>query len=201
VEPVELRDDVIVLGAPTVADIDAIAALCQDPDIQRWTTVPSPYTRADAERFVGDWVTGGWAEERDCTWGIRYDARLVGMIGLRLQPVGSAEVGYWLGAQARGRGLLHRALGLVLDHAFAPDGLDLERVEWQCYAGNWPSWRAAWRLGFRLEGAVRGAGLQRGRRHDAWVGTLLRDDPRRPVGDWPATSGIVGLLGDAAPHT
>jgi RimJ/RimL family protein N-acetyltransferase len=198
VEPVELRDSVVTLSTPAVADVDVIAALCQDPEIQWWTTVPSPYTRADAEHFVSEWVIGGWAEDRDCTWGIRVDGDLVGMVGLRLQPAASAEIGYWLGPGARGRGLLHRALVLVLDHAFARDGLDLERVEWQCYAGNWPSWRAAWRVGFRLEGAVRGAGLQRDRRVDAWVGTLLRDDPRRPVEDWPATAGLAGLLSDAA---
>ncbi|MGW5696666.1 helix-turn-helix domain-containing protein, partial [Streptomyces asiaticus] len=30
------------------ADTDAVFAACQDPDIQRWTSVPSPYERAHA---------------------------------------------------------------------------------------------------------------------------------------------------------
>ncbi len=186
--PVRLSDDVVELASPTADDVDAITALCQDADIQRWTSVPSPYARADAEAFVRTWVTDGWATGRDCTWGIRSGGTLAGMVGLRLQPLGSAEVGYWLGPRARGRGLLHRSLRLVLDWAFDPDGLRLERVEWHCTAGNWPSWRAAWRVGFTFEGAVRGGALGRGRREDDWVGTLLRDDPREPRTAWPATT-------------
>jgi len=188
VEPVRLADDVVRLVVPTTDDVDAIEALCQDPDVQRWTTVPSPYRRADAESFVGAWVGAGWAAGRECTWGIRTDGVLVGMVGLRLQPERSAEVGYWLGAEARGRGLLHRSLHLVLGYAFDPAGLDLDRVEWHCVAGNWASWRAAWRVGFTFEGAVRGASLIRGERRDDWVATLLRDDPREPRAPWPATT-------------
>ncbi len=187
-QPVPLADDVVELLSPTDDDVDAITALCQDADIRRWTTVPSPYVRADAEVFVSTLVADGWAADRSCTWGIRTGGSLVGMVGLRVQPVRSAEVGYWLGPQARGRGLLHRSLRLALDWAFDPDGLDLDRVEWHCVAGNWPSWRAAWRVGFTFEGVVRGGALGRGRRHDDWVGTLLRDDPREPVAPWPATT-------------
>ena len=42
----------LLLSAPDGADIDRIAEICQDPDIQEWTTVPRGYTRADAEDFV-----------------------------------------------------------------------------------------------------------------------------------------------------
>ena len=55
---------------------------------------------------------------------------------------------------------------------------------WRAYVGNWPSRRLAWRLGFRLEGTLRRYLLQRGERRDAWVGTLLRDDPRAPATTW-----------------
>lgn len=187
-EPVRLRDDVVDLTAPTTADVDAVTALCQDPDIQAWTTVPSPYARADAEWFVATLVGDGWDAGTQCTWGVRVDGDLVGMVGLTPGPVRSAEVGYWLGPQARGRGLLHRSLHLVLTYGFAPAGLGLERVEWRCVAGNWASWRAAWRVGFTFEGTVRGGAIQRGRRRDEWMGTLLRGDLREPSRDWPATT-------------
>jgi RimJ/RimL family protein N-acetyltransferase len=191
VQPIRLRDDVVELSSPTADDVPVITDLCQDPAIQQWTTVPSPYTADDAASFVTTFVTQGWEQDRDCTWGIRHGGELVGMIGLGLHPAASAEVGFWLGPGARGRGLLHRSLGLVLDHAFDPDGLALDRVVWRCLAGNWASWRAAWRVGFRFEGAVRGGALQRGHRWDEWVGTLLRDDPREPADAWPATRGLV----------
>jgi RimJ/RimL family protein N-acetyltransferase len=197
VQPILLRDDVVRLAAPTADDVATIADLCQDPAIQEWTTIPSPYTAADAAWFVETFVAHGWATGRECTWGIRTDAGLVGMVGLSTEPAGSAEVGYWVAPQSRGQGLLHRSLVLVLDHAFAADGLALDRVMWRCFEGNWPSWRAAWRMGFRFEGAVRGGGLQRGRRRDEWVGTLLRGDAREPVDAWPATRGLVDAPHDA----
>jgi RimJ/RimL family protein N-acetyltransferase len=191
VQPILLRDDVVELAVPTHRDLDAITDLCQDPAVQEWTTIPSPYTAGDAASFLSTLVDPGWEAGRDCTWGIRTGGQLVGMIGLSIEPAASAEVGYWLGPGSRGRGLLHRSLDLVLDHAFAADGLALDRVMWRCYAGNWASWRTAWRAGFRFEGAVRLGGLQRGRRRDEWVGTLLRADVREPVVPWPATRGLV----------
>jgi len=32
--------------------VPAIAAACQDPEIPRWTAVPSPYTEADARQWL-----------------------------------------------------------------------------------------------------------------------------------------------------
>ena len=51
-EPVTLRTPRFELFAPTGDDVDAIHAACQDADIQRYTTVPSPYPRSEAEAFV-----------------------------------------------------------------------------------------------------------------------------------------------------
>lgn len=191
-----LTDGVVVLEAPGVGDVDRIAELCQDPDVQEWTTVPSPYLREHAEAFVRDWVEGGWAEGREATWAIREDGVLQGMVGLTVRG-SSAELGYWLGPAGRGRGLVGRALTLVLAWAFDdPRGPQLDQVEWHAHAGNWPSWRAVWRQGFRFEGVVRlGAASSRGRRDD-WVGTLLRDDPRRPAAPWPATTIVAPVPPD-----
>ena len=49
----------LLLSAPTGADIDRIAEICRDADIQEWTTVPRGYTRADAESFVTGTVASG----------------------------------------------------------------------------------------------------------------------------------------------
>ena len=190
-EPFALRDDDLELSVPVPADIDRITALCQDPDIQRRTTVPSPYSRADAEAFVHDAVGAGW-QRGSPTWAIRHrdddDLRLVGMIDLHGAEHGRAEIGFWLAPTARGAGIMHRAVGLVLDAGF--DRLGLEVVQWRADLGNWPSWRVVWRHGFRKEGTVRGLGLSKGRHVDQWIGTLLRDDPREPVAPWdgPTTS-------------
>jgi RimJ/RimL family protein N-acetyltransferase len=46
-----LRDGDLVLRPKRPDDLDAVTAACQDPEIPRWTFVPSPYTRADAEAY------------------------------------------------------------------------------------------------------------------------------------------------------
>lgn len=165
----------LVLQAPTALDAEAITAACQDPAIQAWTTVPVPYERSDAETFLRA-VDRGWADGTMPTWAIRDGAELVGMIGLTREPVGSAEIGYWLVPAARGRGLMLAAVGAVVGHAFDPAGLGLDRLHWQAYVGNWPSRRVAERAGFTIEGTIRAHGVQRGLRRDSWVGTLLAAD-------------------------
>jgi RimJ/RimL family protein N-acetyltransferase len=186
--PVTLGDDVVTLSAPTLDDVDVITAICQDPEIQEWTVVPRPYEREHAVWFVEELVGGGWAEDRERTWAVRVGGEVAGMVGLGRKPVRCAEIGYWMAPQARGQGHLHRALGLVLDHAFDPAGMDVDRVEWKAYGGNWRSWRAVWRHGFRFVGALRLGGVQRDVRRDDWVGGLLRDDPREPAHPWPGTT-------------
>ena len=90
----------LLLSAPTGADVERIAGICQDPDIQEWTTVPRGYTRADAEDFVTGVVVKGWRSGAELTWAVREErpggAVLVGMMGLSGRVGGVWEIGYWL---------------------------------------------------------------------------------------------------------
>lgn len=177
-EPFDLTDGTVLLRSPDDSDVDAIYRICQDPDIQRWTTVPGPYLREHAEGFVREFVAGGWTKGSP-TWAIRQVAdggRLVGMIGLSAQPVRSAEIGWWLAPDARGRGLMGRAVHLVLDACW--DRLGLDRVEWRAFEGNEPSRAVAERAGFQMEGCIRGGAVKGEARYDDWVGTVLRSDQR-----------------------
>jgi RimJ/RimL family protein N-acetyltransferase len=184
VEPVILRTVRLELSRPVEADVDAIFEACQDADIQRYTTVPSPYVRQHAEEFVAK-VAADWANTAHVTWAMRHDGELAGMIGLhRLDGSGTGELGYWVARPARGRGLLAEAARAVVDWGFAVDGLDLDRIEWRAVVGNTASARAGRALGFRYEGLVRrGLVSQRGR-DDGWIAALLRDDDREPR-PWP----------------
>ncbi len=197
-QPFELRGGGILLAMPTADDVDAINELCQDAEIQRWTTTPVPYRRSHAEEFVR-LVEQGWANGSELTWAIRNpeDRSVLGMIGLNVDHHGSGEIGYWLAEEGRGRGLMTTAVRLVAEFAFAPEGLGLQRMLWSAYVGNWASRRVAWRLGFRFEGTVRAHLLQRGRRRDAWLATLVAGDPMEPVGRWldvPVLTGAAVTL-------
>ncbi len=186
-QPVDLTDGVVLLDLPVDGDVEEMTLACQDREVTAWTPLPLPYLVEHARGFIGGVVLDGWAKGTNLNWAIREidgEQRLAGMIGLHGLADGSAEIGYWLAPWARGRGLAARAVALVLDHAFAPGGLDLDHVLWVAYVGNWPSRRLAWRAGFRMEATVRGFAAQRGSRVDSWLGTLLRDDPREAAEPW-----------------
>lgn len=193
-EPFVLRDAQVTLSVPTPADIDRVTEICADPQIQAWTVVPSPYTRADAEGFVTAMVADGWAQESLYTWAVRAPGQtggpVLGMMGVGVTagepgaPL-AGEIGYWTAPDARGRGLTTAAGRLVVDWALDPDGLGLQRLQWQAYVGNWPSRRVAWKLGFRSEGLLRKFGTQRGALRDSWMAGLLPGDPREPSEPWP----------------
>ncbi|MDQ0644829.1 GNAT family N-acetyltransferase [Microbacterium murale] len=183
-ERVILRTDRLVLRAPTAADLDAITAACQDPEIPRWTTVPSPYTREDGEDFVRR-VAEWWESGEETVWGVFQDDVLIGMIGLhQIAPHatgGSAEIGFWATSGARGQGFMVEAARAVIDWGFAD--LDLARIAWRAVAGNIPSARTARALGFRYEGLQRQALTSPRGRDDGWFAGLLPTDDRVPV-EW-----------------
>ena len=191
----------LLLSAPTGADVERIAEICQDPDIQEWTTVPRGYTRADAEDFVTGAVVEGWESGEGPTWAVREErpggAVLVGMMGLSGRAGGVWEIGYWLDPAARGRGTASRAARALVETAFDPDGpLRAAALRWRCdiHDGvpNWASWRVARGLGFRREGRVRSLLVNDGVLHDGWIGTLLPGDPRRPAAPWDGPVVVAG---------
>lgn len=183
-EPVTLRTARLELSVPSETDVEAIFAACQDPLIQRYTTVPSPYERSHAEGFVA-LAAQWWDAGSETTWAIRADGALAGMVGLHGLGRGSAELGYWMAPAYRGRGLLVEAARAVVDWGLSPGGLGLARIEWRAVAGNIASARVARGLGFRYEGMLRSALVSgAGIRDDGLIAGLLADDDRT-VQPWP----------------
>ena len=176
--PVTLRTARLELSLPRESDVGALFEACQDPDIRRYTTVPSPYERRHAVEFVHR-VAGRWEEGIEQTWAMRDGATLAGVVGLYRQSGGAAEIGYWVAPGSRGRGFMTEAARVVVDWAFSAEGLELARIEWRAVVGNVASARVARTLGFRFEGTLRGA-LRNGSgdRDDGWIAGLLAADDR-----------------------
>lgn len=65
----------------------------------------------------------------------------------------NTELGYWLGAEFQGRGLVTKACAALIDYAFGE--LGLHRVEIRCMSENAKSRRIPESLGFIKEGLVR----------------------------------------------
>ena len=175
-----LRTERLALRPWSEADIDALAAACQDPETQRYVPLPSPYTRADAETFIRQTAPNGRAAGTDIVFGVFETAtgRPVAAVGLhRIKDLGAAyggvaEIGYFTAPEARGRGLMTEAARALCRWGF--EELGLARIEWVAIAGNEPSWRVVEKLGFTREGTLRASLVQHGERKDGWVGSLLR---------------------------
>ncbi|MEU5049793.1 GNAT family N-acetyltransferase [Streptomyces sp. NPDC021096] len=185
-EPVRLTTERLVLRPFTSADVLAVHAACQDPDIPRYTGVPSPYTPEDARVFVEEACPRDWAEDSTYTFGVftRDGERLAGSMSLvRLAqlraPERQAELGYWTAKEQRGRGYTVEAAHEVIRWAF--EDLGVERLEWYAEAGNEASRGVALKAGFRMEGTLRSKIPYNGTRRDAWIGSLLPSDLGMPT--------------------
>ncbi|MGZ4437064.1 MAG: GNAT family N-acetyltransferase [Nocardioidaceae bacterium] len=197
-----LTDGTVTLRAHRLEDAPAVVEQCTDPVSIRWTTVPQPYTLADAEGFITErvpaaWATRGWvfaveAPDDDGT------PRFCGTVELRDEGDGRAEVAYGSHPWARGRGIITRAVRLLLDWGFDERGL--QTVVWWANRGNWASRRLAWRLGFSCDGTVSGWLPQRGELLDGWVGTLGAGAPREPRHPWLEAPVIHGEHVVLRPH-
>lgn len=173
-EAVLLRDGQnLLLRRHRPEDADGIWEQCQDPEMARFTTIPVPYGRSDVDWFLNH-VATGWAEGRLAAFAIEIAGRFAGTADLRLQAGRWAEVGFGLAPWARGRGLMTRALRLLLEWGFTE--LALDGIQWRAVVGNEGSRRVALKCGFVIEGSVRGLLVHRGQRLDGWIGTLLATD-------------------------
>ena len=151
-----------------------IAMLVDDEAILRWTRVPHPY----GEREAIDYYTRGEAE-RERGEGINLavvsarDGELLGSISMRIASWADmrGQLGYLVGAHARGRGVAPRAIVLLSRWGFRE--LGLQRIEVLVHPENEPSQRAVEKAGFVREGLLRSYTLVKTTRFDMWSFSAL----------------------------
>jgi RimJ/RimL family protein N-acetyltransferase len=159
-----LSDGVVLLRPWSEADAGDIAsAIDGDEEIAVWLDqVPQPYRLEHALAYIRGEVTP--AEIR---WAVTVDGGIAGSIGTTHHGDDVWEVGYWVRADARGRGLMTRALGLVARWAFEQGAA---RVQLRADPANVASCRVAEKAGFRRDGLLRSAHWnERLKRRQDWV--------------------------------
>ena len=152
-----LRDGDLVLRPKRLDDVDALVAACQDPEIPRWTFVPSPYTREHAEAFLARSAEEEAAGKSVNLLAVDAEDRLLGsfsVMELDLEP-GYGEIGYWVVAEARGRGVATRGVRLLAD--WAREELELTKIDVLPHKDNAPSRRVAEKAGFHDTGELVGS--------------------------------------------
>jgi RimJ/RimL family protein N-acetyltransferase len=160
--------------------LEAISALLEDPDVLRFTRVPSPPPPDFAQtwfRFYEDGRREGTREafavvDGDC------DETVVALaVAPRIEAgARTAELGYVVLPAARGRGVATEALCLLTAWAFSE--LEALRLELLISVDNHASKRVAERCGYVREGVLRSLHLKQDVRVDTEIWSRLPSDPR-----------------------
>lgn len=170
----ELTDGSLRLRPWRLEDVPRVAEICRDPEISRWTRVPSPYTEEHARSWIEQTIRDWDRREGESAFAVTDGGEVVGAIGLRLfedEYTARGSIGYWVAADARGRGVATDALRIVSRWALRQ--LGLPRVELVTDPENRASQRVAEKAGFRQEGLLRGYVRMRDGQRDCVMFSLL----------------------------
>lgn len=127
---------------------------------------PQPYSVEDAGSFIEYTLDN----EQESVFAIEVSEAAVGAVGLIFQSDiyrQSAEVGYWLGEAYWGRGIMSKAVGRVVEHAFSD--LSLNRVFARVHEENTASIKTLEKAGFYREARLRKAAVKNGRVFDVFL--------------------------------
>ena len=147
-----LETERLILRAPRLGDVKAVAALANDRRIAENTArIPHPYRAADAEDFIACANRGN-----DTTFVIALrngqgHAPVIGACGLSQIDRHPPEMGYWLGVKHWGKGYATEAARAIIDHAFTE--LDCAAIQSSARVTNPASRRVLEKCGFQWTGA------------------------------------------------
>lgn len=132
---------------------------------------PSPYTLADARW----WIQHAATLKPGLALAIVVEGQAVGGIGLILRDDiyrRSAEIGYWLGEEFWGRGIMTEAVQTVTEYAFAH--YDLCRIYAGVFEFNSGSMRVLEKAGYQFEARHRKAVTKDGQTFDELIYACVR---------------------------
>jgi RimJ/RimL family protein N-acetyltransferase len=122
-----LETDRLVLRAPHIEDVGAIAELANNRRIAEMTAnLPFPYRASDAHAFVE--TLGATPHAATFALLLKRDGYLefAGMCGFGRRPTETdPEIGYWVGEPYWGRGIATEATRAVIDYIFSQTDIAL----------------------------------------------------------------------------
>ena len=145
------------LRALTPDDIPDVHRELQDPVIHQFTTILPDYTMEDAKFYVTKKSTQYLAEKNEFAFAIVHDDIFSGVVSLHDIHLAdhTAEVGYWIAASMRRKGIGSAAVRLIIEYAFTTMGF--RRIEAKVDVKNKASNALFLKEGFEFEGILRSA--------------------------------------------
>ncbi|NUP03984.1 MAG: GNAT family N-acetyltransferase, partial [Nonomuraea sp.] len=146
--------------------------------IGRYIALPDAVTDLESSRAFLRMYADKAANDAGRIYGIWSGGELVGGVLFRTMDVerGNAEAGCWLEPSAVGKGLVTKAIRVIVDWAIEERGI--HRVEWVASTANTASVAVARRLGMTRDGVLRESYPHRGERHDLEVWSVLAPEWR-----------------------
>ena len=168
----------LLLRRIETTDAPAFARACNDELIARNTgRIPHPYTLDDAISFVA-LIGDAFDKGEEYAFAVTENDRLVACCGVSIKPA-HVELGYWVGAQQRGRGVATEAVRAVAHFAFEKLGAAI--LQAGHFTDNPASGRVLEKIGFRYTGErVMQFSLGRGCEAESFRLTLRREDFSAP---------------------
>ena len=162
----ELRGERCVLRRWRARDLGSLIHHANNINVSRFLRdrFPYPYTRRDARAFLASAAGSG---SDDTRLAIDVDGEAVGGIGVIIGTDierYSAEVGYWLGEEYWGRGIVTEALTLFSEDVF--ERLNLLRLFAVAADANVASARVLEKAGYQKEAVMRSAAVKFGQPND-----------------------------------
>jgi ribosomal-protein-serine acetyltransferase len=116
------------------------------------------------------------AENKEISFVILNQKKLVGRIGIHFinQENKCGAIGYWLSADATGKGIITKSCKKLLEYGF--QNLNLVRIELKAATKNYKSQAIAERLHFTKEGVLRQAEFVNGKYLDIIVYAMLQEE-------------------------
>lgn len=172
-----LSSERLLLRPLVEADAPAVRRFCAERELAANTlSVPHPYPEGAAEAFIAR-TAAEWAEGKAGVWAMvpHGTDELVGTAGLLFERAHlRAELGYWVGEPARGRGYATEASRALLGLAFG--ALGLSRVVAHHFSRNPASGAVLLKAGMRHEGSLRRHILKWGVLEDMEIYGVLREE-------------------------
>jgi RimJ/RimL family protein N-acetyltransferase len=136
--------------------------------------IPYPYTEASADFFVN------LCRELEEKHGFianfairsRETGKLIGGCGRFVKDTYKDEIGYWIGAPFRNRGMMTAVIKALCEHLF--ETTDLVRIEANVFVENDASARALEKADFQCEGILRKYVIKNGEAKDVFSYSRLR---------------------------